>query len=311
MSQASQPNVPVVGFFSPRSGVGATSLVYHVGHMLADLGVRTVMVDLDPQADLSIACVAASVLVDLWEEPAGETTILALVEALSSGQRPAPAPAFPLTDRLGVIVGDPRLVLLEGLLAPGHSADPEDTPFRAMLHADAEAFAAAMVILDLGPSLGALNRVALQACDSIVVPITNDIFAVHVFRAVAAALGRWRMVPRRMTPVGYVVQEHAPRLAETSGASPVTRLSAEYGRSVLREIETLGHSLASEPSCIGAIKPFHSLQRMAAEARRPMFSLRPADGAVGSHALAVQEAYRDYRALTLEILRRVGVAAAT
>ena len=300
-------STPIVGFFSPRSGVGATSLVYHVGHMLAELGLRTVMVDLDPQADLSVSCIAASVLVDLWGEPAGGTTILALVEAVLSGKRPAPAPAFPLASELGLIVGDPRLVLLEGSLAPVHTGDPEDTPFRGMVHADAEAFDAAMVVLDLGPTLGALNRVALQACDFIVVPAASDIFAVHGFRTVAAALDRWRVVPTRMTPIGYVVQEHARHSA--NAPSVLARLPEEYKRSVLRESEEVGHSMTSQPSCIGVIKPFHSLQRMAEEARRPKFSLRPADGAVGSHALAVQEAYRDYRTLTREILRRVGVGA--
>ena len=114
-----------------------------------------------------------------------------------------------------------------------------------------------------------------------------------------------------MMPVGYVVREHASRLVEAPGSSVLTRLAADYGRSVLHEGDKLGYPLGSDPPCIGVTKPFHSLQRMAAEARRPIFALRPADGAVGSHALAVQEAYRDYRALALEILRRVGVPAPT
>lgn len=302
---------PIVGFFSPRSGVGATSLVYHVGHMLSEIGLRTVMVDFDPQADLSVACVAASVLVDLWEEPARGATTVALVEGLVRAEPPMPAPSFPLAAELGLIVGDPALILLEESLAPVYASDPEDTWCRIMLHLVADDIDAATVLLDLGPTLGAINRVALQACDFVVLPVTNDIFAAHAFRAVAAALARWRVVPTRMTPIGYIVHEQSLNFGETAGSSALSRLAAEYRRSVFSEVEKVGHSLASEPFCMGTIKPFHSLQRMAAEARRPVFSLRPADGAVGSHALAVQEAYSDYRGLALEILRRVGLATPT
>jgi len=304
-------SAPVVGFFSARSGVGATSLVYHVGHMLSELGVRAMMVDCDPQADLSVACVAASVLVDLWEGPARGTTIAGLIESLVTDTRTTGTPAFPLSGDLGLIVGDPRLVVLEGSLGSVNHGDPGDTLFRAMVLAAAGDFGAGMVVLDLGPTLGSINRVALQACDFIVVPVTNDIFATHVFRAVAAALDRWRVVPTRMTPIGYVVREHSVHSGEALGSTVLARLTAEYGRTIAGAIEEVGHSMAGQPPVIGAVKPFHSLQRMAAEARRPVFSLRPADGAVGSHALAVQEAYRDYHGLTLEILRRAGLAAPT
>lgn len=304
-----RPNAPIVGFFSPRSGVGTTSLVYHVGHMLSELGVRTVMVDCDPQADLSVACVVTSVLVELWEAPARGATIVGLVEPSVRDASFVSAPPFPLAGELGLIVGDPSLVVLAGSLAPVHVGDPESTPFRSRLGVAADAFDAAMVVLDLGPTLGAINRVALQACDFIVVPVTNDIFAVHGFRAVAAALGRWRVVATRMAPIGFVVQEHSLHFGQASGSSMSAGLSAEYGRSILGEIEEVGHSLATRPPCIGVVKPFHSLRRMAAEARKPMFSLRPADGAIGAHALAVQQAYRDYQALTLEVLRRVGLDA--
>lgn len=39
--------------FNSKGGVGKTTLVYHLGHMLARLGHRTLAVDLDPQANLT------------------------------------------------------------------------------------------------------------------------------------------------------------------------------------------------------------------------------------------------------------------
>jgi hypothetical protein len=47
---------------------------------------------------------------------------------------------------------------------------------------------------------------------------------------------------------------------------------------------------------------------LAQEARKPMFKLKAADGAIGGHTQVVQDCYRDFRNLALEVARRCGVA---
>jgi hypothetical protein len=44
---------------------------------------------------------------------------------------------------------------------------------------------------------------------------------------------------------------------------------------------------------------------LAMEARKPMFWLKPADGAIGAHAQAVRDCYDDFRALALQILSAI------
>ncbi len=46
---------------------------------------------------------------------------------------------------------------------------------------------------------------------------------------------------------------------------------------------------------------------MAQEARKPVFALRPADGAFGGHQQAVQRAYADFEGLADRILDKVRV----
>lgn len=55
------------------------------------------------------------------------------------------------------------------------------------------------------------------------------------------------------------------------------------------------------------LKQYRSLMPLAQEARRPIFFLKPADGAIGSHMTAVQDCYRDFRDLAKRIARRCGV----
>ena len=60
--------------------------------------------------------------------------------------------------------------------------------------------------------------------------------------------------------------------------------------------------------CLPTLKHFRNLMPPAQKARKPMFALRPADGAIGDHANAVQDCYRDFRTLAREIARRCNVA---
>lgn len=48
-------SVPIIAFFNNKGGVGKTTLVYHLAWMFADLGVKVLAVDLDPQANLTAA----------------------------------------------------------------------------------------------------------------------------------------------------------------------------------------------------------------------------------------------------------------
>jgi hypothetical protein len=47
---------------------------------------------------------------------------------------------------------------------------------------------------------------------------------------------------------------------------------------------------------------------LAQEARKPMFELKPADGAIGGHVQAVQDCYRDFRDLARAIAKRCEVS---
>ncbi len=40
---------------------------------------------------------------------------------------------------------------------------------------------------------------------------------------------------------------------------------------------------------------------LAQEARKPMFLLKPADGAIGSHATAAQDCFKDFARLAMKV----------
>ncbi len=56
---------------------------------------------------------------------------------------------------------------------------------------------------------------------------------------------------------------------------------------------------------LARLKDYRSLIAMAQEARKPMFKLRPGDGAIGGHQGAVSAAYDDFEKLARAIADRI------
>lgn len=81
-----------------------------------------------------------------------------------------------------------------------------------------------------------------------------------------------------------------------------------YRRSVLDRDEPGPPSVEADSECLGVLKHYRSLMPMAQDVRKPIFRLRPADGAMGSHARAVRDAYQDFEQLAWAIARRSGIA---
>ena len=65
-------------------------------------------------------------------------------------------------------------------------------------------------------------------------------------------------------------------------------------------------SVDADPYCLAQLKHYRSLMPLSYEARKPVFALKPADGAFGGHQAAVAEAAADFAALSERILRELG-----
>ena len=113
-----------------------------------------------------------------------------------------------------------------------------------------------------------------------------------------------------MQPLGYIVQQHGVRLSRPVKAYDkwVNRMPEEYARSLRGDGR--GPFPASPPEDghrLATVKHYRSLVPMGQESRKPIFDLTPADGAIGSHAAAVQDARRDFKRLAELIVERAGL----
>lgn len=321
-----------VAFFNNKGGVGKTSLVYHLAWMYADLGRNVVAADLDPQANLTSMFIDDQSLERLWVDEAGCTVYQSLEPLLegtgdiTSPQLNTPSPG------LHLIVGDLRLAAAEDEITRQWPDCLDRKPrafrvisalWRVMRRAASEA-EAELVLVDVGPNLGALNRAVLAAADYVVVPLAPDLYSLQGLRNLGPTLRDWRgqWAERRernpvtelelpegaMRPIGYVVMQHAIRLDRPvmAYARWMDRIPGVYSSEVCDQ-EAEGHlAVSDDPNCLASLKHYRSLMPMAQEARKPMFALKPADGAIGGHSRAVQDCYRQFRSLAETVYGRIG-----
>lgn len=329
-------SAPVVAFFNNKGGVGKTSLVYHVAWMAASKGFRVLAADLDPQANLTANFIEEEQLEKLW--PVNDATVKrgrTVYGSLAPLRRGigdiAEPPLVEVADRIHLLPGDLALSGFEDELSNQwpRCMDRDERAFRVisafwrLLTWAARLTTADIVLVDVGPNLGAINRSALVAADNVIFPLAPDLFSVQGLQNLGPTLREWRQqwqarvrenpdpsldLPKgRMQPTGYILLGHGVRLGRAVKAYQrwMTRIPGIYRKSVL-DVAEQAPPVDSDPYCLGQIKHYRSLMPLSYEARKPVFALKPADGAFGGHQAAVAAAADDFDRLTARILREVG-----
>ena len=326
-----------IAFFNNKGGVGKTSLLYHLANMFALRGRRVVAADLDPQANLSSMFLHEDRIESLWSA-GGAATVYSAMQPLIEGTGDIlQITPQPVADRLSLLAGDLTLSEIEDELSSQwpRCLDGEVRAFRVtaafdrMIRSAGDAQDADYGLIDVGPNLGAINRCALVSADHVVIPIGADLFSIRGLQNVGPKLRAWRrewkdrrdrspdtlqftLSDGAMKPLGYVVSRYSSygRGASKAFQRWLDRAPKIYMEDVLdRPREAL--SPDTERNRLAQLKDYRSLMPMAQEARKPMFSLRPADGAIGGHQAAVEECYRDFEGLSKEIENRISLQAHT
>ncbi len=318
--------IPTIAFLQSMGGVGTTSLVYHLAWMYADLGHPILAVDLDPRATLTAAMIDPERLQVLWSEGNEGALHRAIGQRMSGADELVDPHCERIGDRLELLVGDPGLSTLEDALADhwarARNGEPQaffaSTAFHQCIQAAARRGGAEIVLIDLGPSLGALNRAALVASQHIVVPVTPDLFSLQGLKHLGPRVKQWQeewrdrrsrnasaartFTSNVMRPAGYAVLRHPVRLDRPTRAGELwmSQIPETYATCVLGEPTDAKHP-SEDPHCLGLLKWYGSLMPMAQEARKPIFHLKPADGALGAHASAARAARDDWKHLAERI----------
>jgi len=199
------PMVQKIALFNHKGGVSKTTTAFNLGWMLASKGKRVILVDTDPQCNLTGMA--------LGEETEDDEVRIQEIYSTHSNIKTGLAPAFESQPRAIEAVDCLPIPGQEGLfLLPGHVgfAEYEVTlgiaqelsgsiqalknlpgSINDLLEKTATKFNADYMLIDMSPSLGSINQNLLMISDFFLVPTTADFFSVMAIDSLAKVLPRW------------------------------------------------------------------------------------------------------------------------
>ncbi|KAA9393732.1 hypothetical protein FCK90_11180 [Kocuria coralli] len=210
-----------IALFNNKGGVSKTTTAFNLGWMLAEQGKRVLLVDADPQCNLTGMVMGFSSHTDLEEFYAQEPE-----RNLKSALRPAfesqPVPLRPvecpevegrrglflLPGHVGLAEYEVQLGLAQELTGSIQALQNLPGAIRHLYTITADALAADYVILDLSPGLGSINQNIVATADYLIVPTTPDVFSVMALDSMSRVLPRWHSWAERSSSM-QIFQEAA------------------------------------------------------------------------------------------------------
>jgi cellulose biosynthesis protein BcsQ len=326
-----------VAFFNIKGGVGKTTLAINLAAFLAlERSKNVLLVDADHQCNATEAMFSDD-FVSKGYSNKSNFSIYKVVQLLAEGKNFSAPLEVERSERFGVdvLVGDPRLALIEDVLARSWSAAVAGQLRglrTALLFSELLSRCSQYdyVLFDLSPSLGPINRSVLAACRFFVCPISMDPIGMRAPESIATALARWRKqltigVSARpdllgssmhhykwcLQFAGYASRQYvAMRDADGRARSTATheKIAKRISDMVAEHFLADSNSpLPKEYYDLGTVPPLHSLSSLAQSARAPVFTLGSSDGVVGSQFLKIKESKEAFSYIADNLARNISM----
>jgi cellulose biosynthesis protein BcsQ len=306
-----------IAIFNHKGGVGKTTLTVNIAAALARLGKRVLLIDSDPQCNLTSYLIDPAVVDDMVDssESANGRTVWSAVRPVAEGTGDVKVvePIETPVPRLFLLPGDIVLSRYEQDLHSswGDCFQRRVRGFRGVsaLSALANSVSAThemdFVFYDSGPNIGPLNRSILLDCDFFVVPAACDGFSVRAFRTLGRTLydwiKDWRMaatlapddgylLPGKPVFIGHIIQrfrEYAEQPAASYQAF-IPKIERGITSDIVNVLRELEKSLAPFPSTqnkLGQIKDFGRLAPQAQLQGVPIWRIGNANESENAWAL--------------------------
>jgi cellulose biosynthesis protein BcsQ len=194
-----------VALFNHKGGVSKTTTVFNLGWMLAELDYTVVMVDADPQCNLTgmvLGYRGADELESFYVRHGENTLRSGLAPAFEAQPRaiePVALAGVEGQPGLHLLAGDLRLAEYEVTLGIAQELSAaiqalQNLPgsLNYLIDRTAEAAGADYVLIDMSPGLGPVNQNLVAISDYVVVPTAPDFFSVMAIDSLSRVLPRWQ-----------------------------------------------------------------------------------------------------------------------
>jgi cellulose biosynthesis protein BcsQ len=278
-----------LALFNHKGGVGKTTLTVNIAHSLTKLGKRVLLVDADPQCNLSAYYLSADQVdkvLDAAESDQGNTLWSALKPLVDLGGKLKGIKPFDLGDSLFLLHGDLKLSNFEQELTTAW-IDCFQRKTRGLNTTGALLSIVTKVAIglnidyvffDVGPNIGPLNRAIILGCDYFIVPAACDLFSIRALstlgRSIAGWVTDWKVISSiapssttflRGKPIflGYIPQRFRVYRGQVSAghAGLMSRIGRSVGSDIVNVLRATDPGLAISTSDykLGEVKDFGQL----------------------------------------------------
>lgn len=212
----------IISLFNNKGGVGKSTLGFHLGCALGELGKKVLLIDLDPQCNMTISGMFEEKLHQIWKEEDNfiddygtaveQNGLDAMVKKCRSIHfllKPAEdglnelieyPEVFKLYDNVDLIPGRLSLHKYENKLAERWSGLYQSdslgirtvTNIRRICEVYGKKYGYDYILIDTSPSLGILNKVIISTVDGFIIPALPDMFSVYGIRNIGNSLQQWQ-----------------------------------------------------------------------------------------------------------------------
>ncbi len=194
-----------IAMFNHKGGVSKTTTTLHLAWMLASRGKKVLMVDADPQCNLTglvLGYTGASEFQNFYQTQTSANIKAGLAPAFEAQPKALKAVrCVEVTARKGLYLLPGHLGLSEYEVTLGIAQELSSTiqalqnlpgaiPY--LLDATGESVKADYAIIDMNPSLSSINQNILMTSHAFVIPCSPDFFSVLAIDSLSTVIPRWR-----------------------------------------------------------------------------------------------------------------------
>ncbi|WP_086844068.1 ParA family protein [Amycolatopsis kentuckyensis] len=193
-----------IALFNNKGGVSKTTTTFNLGWILAERGHRVIVVDADPQCNLTGMVMGFSgmeALEDFYSRDDSRNIKSALQPVFESRPKElSPVDCVEVAARPGLFLMPGHIQLAEYEVQLGISQELSGSiqalqnipgSFTHLFRITAQKLNAEYVIVDLSPGLGSINQNLVTTADYLIVPTSPDVFSVMAVESLARVLPRW------------------------------------------------------------------------------------------------------------------------